>query len=83
EARLGYRSYWQGLRSMAFLVGSLFFYAFQAMEQFRLSLEARGFEGELAVLPPEFRPLGIKRISLFLGVGIGGLFLVLSGRLWR
>ncbi|MEN3203269.1 MAG: energy-coupling factor transporter transmembrane component T [Atribacterota bacterium] len=79
QARLGYGSYRQGLQSLAFLIGGLFLYTFQVMEQFRFSLEARGCEGELAVLPPRFRPLCLLRIVLFLGIGMGGVFLVLLG----
>lgn len=79
QARLGYGSYRQGLRSLALLVGGLFLYTFRVMEQFRFSLEARGFEGELAVLPSRFQPIRLLRIALFLSAGVGGVFLVLLG----
>ncbi|MEN3186060.1 MAG: CbiQ family ECF transporter T component [Atribacterota bacterium] len=83
QARLGYRSYRQGLRTLALLVGGLFIYTFRTMEQFRFTLEARGFEGELAVLPPPFRPLCVPRVFLLLSVGMGGVFLIfLGGRWW-
>lgn len=82
ETRWGYSSYRRSFWSLALLAGSLFIFAFETAEKLRLALEARGFEGELAVLPPDFRPLDVKRIGFLVVLGVGGVVLVLGVRSW-
>ena len=81
QARLGYGSYRNGLRSLALLLAGLLLYTFQAMERFRLALEARVFEGEFGVLSPGFLPVSVKRLSLLAGVGWGAILVALWGKM--
>lgn len=80
RARWGYGSYRQSLRSLALLVGNLILFTVETAEKLRLALEARGFEGKLAVLLPDFRPVEGKRIAVLVGMGAGGILLVLLRR---
>lgn len=80
QARLGYGSFRRGLTALAMLVGGLLLYSLRTMEVLRLALEARGFGGELVVLPPAFRPLRTRRVVLLLGISVGGGLITLFGR---
>lgn len=54
ESRLGYGSIRRGLASAGLLASRLFIEAFQHSKDLQMALEARGYEGELHVLPSTF-----------------------------
>ena len=50
-SRLGYATWWRGMRSAALLGSRLFLDAYQRNRRLHIALEARGYQGDLRVLP--------------------------------
>jgi len=55
DSRLGYRSFRRGMSSAGMLTSGLFVNALQRTRRLQTALEARGYDGELRVLPSIYR----------------------------
>jgi cobalt/nickel transport system permease protein len=66
KARLGYSSISCGYRSMAALASTLFIRAYKRSEELYNALEARGYDGELNVLEPQFTPISWTKCIAFI-----------------
>lgn len=74
ESRLGYHtSYWRAMQSAALLGSGLFISAYRRSHRLQTALEARGYEGELTVLPADYQTdwrllgVGLAIISTMMG----------------
>jgi len=74
QCRLGYVSARRSMHSAALLGGNLFIKTFQKGKRLQLALDARGFDGNLRVLPTQYRPnpalaaWGISGVMAMLGI---------------
>lgn len=57
EARLGFRTLRQSLRSWADIGTNLFIEAFRRSQKLEIAMQSRCWEGDFRVLPPEYQPI--------------------------
>lgn len=72
-ARLGYSRLDRSVRSLGLLGGNLFQRALEQARRLEIGLMARGYTGELRVLPPQWKPSWTRLIAGMMGVGLVGL----------
>ena len=73
QCRLGYISARRSMHSAALLGGNLFIKTFQKGKRLQLALDARGFDGNLRVLPAQYRPN--RALAAW---GVGGIMAMLG-----
>lgn len=68
QSRLGYSTRWNGIKSTALLGSRLFVEAYQHSQRMQIALESRGYDGDLRVLPMDYRH---DRRMVWVGIAMG------------
>ncbi|PLX78233.1 MAG: cobalt ECF transporter T component CbiQ [Desulfuromonas sp.] len=81
EARLGYLSWFGGLRSFGLLGAALLRQTFQQSRQLHLALQSRGYRDDIRVLSPEFT-FSLWALAAGGGAGLSLIVLALIAPAW-